>query len=360
MFGSLHIEQDILRVLGKFLDGSGWTHVLNTVGVANSGTAELFIKVSNVAKTRLMHQITAVALYQLMYDAYKKDAHPIEKNAVDRKAFSAWQSEKESSVPMFKYWSTVLKLELLMLMFIRSQRSANFNLFTETLKGLIPWVFSFDNYNYARWLPVFLKDLLLLSTNLTDVYKTFEEGMFVVQKTGNVFSAIGLDHGYEQNNGVVKGDGGAIGLLTDPAALRRWMLAGPEIADLITQFEGVINDSTKEMLHMHHEETPSFQTMFSRNVAALKSQIGEHGNPFLETSKELFSLETNIAVDEEYVEQLMKIEEVGKEQYDKFIEERVLTQRVTLYSRIQKNNLFSISLTQKNQKVSSFTENIEI
>ena len=33
-----------------------------------------------------------------------------------------------------------------------------------------------------------------------------------------MFSAIGLDHGHEQNNGVVKGDGGAIGLLTDPAA----------------------------------------------------------------------------------------------------------------------------------------------
>lgn len=133
MFGSLHIEQDILRVLGKFLDGSGWTHMLNTAGVANSGTAESFIKVSNIAKTRLMHQITAVALYQLMYDAYNKDAHPIEENAVDREVFSAWQSEKESTVPMFKYWSTVLRLELLMLMFIRSQRSANFNLFTETL-----------------------------------------------------------------------------------------------------------------------------------------------------------------------------------------------------------------------------------
>lgn len=56
---------------------------------------------------------------------------------------------------------------------------------------------------------------------LSDVYKAFQEGMFVVQNTGNIFSAIGLDHAHEQNNYMIKGDGGAIGLLTDPAALRR-------------------------------------------------------------------------------------------------------------------------------------------
>ena len=36
---------------------------------------------------------------------------------------------------------------------------------------------------------------------------------------------------------IVKGSGGAVGLTESPTAFRRWMLAGPEIARLLTQFE---------------------------------------------------------------------------------------------------------------------------
>jgi hypothetical protein len=41
-----------------------------------------------------------------------------------------------------------------------------------------------------------------------------------------------IDQAHEQNNAIVKGDGGAIGLTEDPAALRRWMVAGPKISRL--------------------------------------------------------------------------------------------------------------------------------
>ena len=35
----------------------------------------------------------------------------------------------------------------------------------------------------------------------------------------------------------MKGDGGAVGLTENPAALRRWMVSGPEMARLIGEFE---------------------------------------------------------------------------------------------------------------------------
>ena len=38
-------------------------------------------------------------------------------------------------------------------------------------------------------------------------------------------------------NAVVKGSGGAIGLTGNPGALRRWMVAGREIAGITTEFE---------------------------------------------------------------------------------------------------------------------------
>ena len=58
----------------------------------------------------------------------------------------------------------------------------------------------------------------------------FKSDNFVVHKPINKFSAMALDQYHEQNNAMVKGSGGAIGLTGNPGALKRWMVAGPEIA----------------------------------------------------------------------------------------------------------------------------------
>ena len=51
-----------------------------------------------------------------------------------------------------------------------------------------------------------------------------------MQKTTNTFSAIPLDQAHEQNNELIKGDGGIIGITENPGALLRWMVARPELA----------------------------------------------------------------------------------------------------------------------------------
>ena len=58
-------------------------------------------------------------------------------------------------------------------------------------------------------------------------------GGFTVQNTAKVFSAFTADQTNEQNNAMGKGDGSAVGLKENPAALRRWINSGPEVARLI-------------------------------------------------------------------------------------------------------------------------------
>lgn len=43
----------------------------------------------------------------------------------------------------------------------------------------------------------------------------------VVQKTCHKFSAMALNQAHEQENALIKGEGGAVGLTNNPAALRR-------------------------------------------------------------------------------------------------------------------------------------------
>ena len=49
-----------------------------------------------------------------------------------------------------------------------------------------------------------------------------------------------IDQANEQNKAVIKGDGGAIGLTEDPAVLRRWMVAGPEVSRRVAAYENIL------------------------------------------------------------------------------------------------------------------------
>ena len=77
------------------------------------------------------------------------------------------------------------------------------------------------------------------------MYSEFLKGSFTVEKTARPFSAVAIDQVHEQNNSVVKGDDGAVGLTEKPAALRRWMVCGPEMDGLIGEFESLVDTSQK-------------------------------------------------------------------------------------------------------------------
>lgn len=94
-----------------------------------------------------------------------------------------------------------------------------------------------------------------------EIYAEFDKGNFTVRKTDSKFSNIAIDQPQEQNNVIVKGDGGAIGLTEDQAALRRWMVAGPEICRLIDEFTGICGN-VQEKKQIHHEETHDAQKDF--------------------------------------------------------------------------------------------------
>ena len=51
-----------------------------------------------------------------------------------------------------------------------------------------------------------------------DVASEFKKGLFTLSKTPKRFSAIAIDQAHEQNNAMVKGDGGAVGLTENPNA----------------------------------------------------------------------------------------------------------------------------------------------
>jgi hypothetical protein len=167
-----------------------------------------------------------------------------------------------------------------MLQYIRSIREGNFLLYVQILGKLVPWFFSMGLTNYARWLPVHIRDMSMLATAHPAVYDEFMKGHFVVQRSEKLFSAMGLDQAHEQQNELIKGVGGVIGLTENPSALHRWMVSGPEIARLVSDFECNFQGPVKDNDTHHHEQNTATQTQFLRDVTSLSDAMKGKGQPF--------------------------------------------------------------------------------
>ena len=339
MFGGLHIEMTALTTLGDWLQGSGWTHALVQAEITTAGTADSFLRAAHVTRTRRAHQVTATALYILQRRAYDQYSTTNTEDDEHPGSFEDWCSQGEQSYPQFQYWTTVLALELSTLIYVRSLREADFSMYLDALTELVPWFFALDPTNYARLVLVHLRDMAELANKHPDVFTEFSNGHFTGQKTKRMFSAIPLDQAHEQNDAYVKGDGGAIGLTDNATALRRWMVARPQIARVIVEFEDFNMHPRNQEETRHREETPSVQNTFARDVRSLVAVIEELGNPFEEDTQDLLVLDTKEIADPTVIETVRNAKQIGQYQFEAFSKECIVDRTKSIEEAIHRNKL---------------------
>lgn len=227
-------------------------------------------------------------------------------------------------------------------------------MYLDALTELVPWFYALDHTNYARWIPVHLRDMTELNEMHPDIFTEFKNGHFTAQKTKRSFSAIPIDQAHEQNNACVKGDGGAVGLTENPSALRRWMIAGPEVARVIQEFENSCVQRSRKVDTRHHDQTASVQTSFGRDVRSLLAVMEEFGNPFEEESQDLLVLDTKEIAHPDVVKTVHTVKSIGQDQFDVFAKECLVDRTKPLNDTIYRNklSLFStpVSKTSKGKK----------
>ena len=251
--------------------------------------------------------------------------------------YNKWKKNRCAQSSTANYWFTVIDLEILLFIFIRSLREGNFSLFVMSLKNIAPWMFALDHIHYARWLPVFLEDLEQMKNANNPVVDQFNKGFFTVNKTGHPFSNIGIDQAHEQNNKIVKVDGGAIGILDNDAALLKWAIAGPIISEILNEADGSLSPSVNQS--KHHEDTDLFEKNFQKDRNAFLTLFTEYGNPFCENEKMLVQIVSKHVLDENATTSVQKAKEIGMNQFDTFVNNRLRNGSASLYDNITKNNL---------------------
>ena len=144
-----------------------------------------------------------------------------------------------------------MQMELAILTFVKAHRENNFPLYVEALESLAPWFFALDNTKYA----------LKIYNAYLSTFKT---------TPGNTGSFLNPRTSFQASQSIRHTSNGAIGLTESPVAFRRWMVAGPQTAQLLQEFESQLKGNpTADQKNEHHEQGLCTQKAFQSHVKNL-------------------------------------------------------------------------------------------
>ena len=146
------------------------------------GTAASFLKASHVSRTRHAHaEVSAAALYVLMFKECNAYTEGVDEGEEPR-SFSDWRKQAELVNPQFHYWSLTLHFQLAPLIFVQSLREENFQLYKNVCQSLSPYCFFFRQHHFTRWLPVRIRDMECIETEIPTIAAEFKNSNFELIK----------------------------------------------------------------------------------------------------------------------------------------------------------------------------------
>lgn len=89
---------------------------------------------------------------------------------------------RSSDSEQSKFWMSYVDIvDNILLALIRTSREGNWLLHLDAIRAMIPWCFADNKVNYARYLPVYLAEMINLQTDHPDVHQGLMAGHFSVQ-----------------------------------------------------------------------------------------------------------------------------------------------------------------------------------
>ena len=218
VLGSFHTQMSFMYTIYKHIKGSNIEDLLAEAGLITIGSVHKALMGKDYSR--------ALRIYKLLYESLARmlilhgkcddiDLHSTlldlintikntELNQEERvmafetliegEKFHIYIQELRKNVDlpdnhMAKYFLGVMDMIEILFLHIDSLRTKNWKQFTDSLRLMIPWMLSYDNSNYGRWLPVFWLDMVTLS----DEHTEYMSEIFAQSMTGNAYSAMPPD-----------------------------------------------------------------------------------------------------------------------------------------------------------------------
>ena len=206
-------------------------------------------------------------------------------------------------------------------------------------------MFALDHTHYSRWLSVHVADLLSFEEKNNKLYEEMTKGFFLICKSKRHFSNIAIDQAHEQNNKLIKIDGGAIGIFENESALLKWTVAGLMVSDMLKNAD-IVNGKTREF-NYHHKDNESFNKKFVSDKQTFTNALEEVGNLFLEEGDQLVHIKTKQLLSEKACKLILDATETGEKQLETFVKERLIEGNSSIYDKIIKKNISCIVSTKE-------------
>ena len=120
------------------------------------------------------------------------------------------------------------------------------------------------------------------------------------------------------------------------------MVAGPEVAALIEDFEDAHQLMGRRNEVLHHDQAASVYNAFRKDVCSLVNVMEELGNPFEEESEDLLVLDSKQIADPSVVEAVRKTHKIGQQQFQTFTKECLVERTKPIDDTILCNRLTTV------------------
>lgn len=262
--GSLHVIIALLKCLGKYIEGSGLDSAWELSGMFGSATVKQILEGRHIYRGIQTHTVTFLALHHLYTEAvYTSDEQQLINSTIsnlkskiskadsisfqcevqkvqnafkNKKIFDKLVPNKESGNTakfLCNYMSQVSSL----LNYIAATRNRNWRQHLATTEESAKYVHAHDQSNYSKWLLLYIADMLELETTDKESWDYFDEGNFCVSKNEVPFTSIDPDHAIEHEHKPLKTRGGFVGITANEAALERFAITMPILANIAESFK---------------------------------------------------------------------------------------------------------------------------
>ncbi|KAG1655497.1 hypothetical protein GQR58_024494 [Nymphon striatum] len=255
------------------------------------------------------------------------------------------------------FWMSYIDMVELMLKLLRASREGNWKLHLTSIHEMIPWCFSYDNINYARYLSAYYAEMTNLPEEHPEIHDYLEAGGFSVQiGSKNTFEKIPVDQTVEETvNRDTQTQGGTKGFSLKANALSRYYLTAEYRSSYLRRLKDMLNINQSDQ--KHNDLQASRIAKDELDVKNLTDMI-ESSNDY----DDLVSISTGRVAPKEVVQDLCSAYKIGQNAYRVFREERLQNTPPlkNFHDPLQKQKLktFSSTLEKTHCKKQSSTETI--
>lgn len=135
---------------------------------------------------------------------------------------------------------------------IRASREGNWLLHLAMIQEMIPWYFAYDMQNYAKYLPIYYRQMSRLQTDHPAVYEHCMNGGFTTQMSDtNPFGRIPIDQTIgETAKKDTQTPGGTKGFSLKPAAISHFYLTAEYRSTCLRNLRKMTHDQPSNALHV--------------------------------------------------------------------------------------------------------------